>query len=50
MRGKRGLRPKNSGQHGRGHERVVSVTGCAGVGFGGNSGGRFSARGGRWRL
>ena len=32
---------KSSGQHGRGHEGVVTVTGCAGVGFGAIRAGGF---------
>ena len=37
----RGLRPKSSGQHGRGHEGVVAVTGCACVRFGAVRAGGF---------
>ena len=51
-RGRRGLswtsaRQASSGQDGR--AAGGDATDCAGVGFG-SSGGRFSARGGRWRL
>ena len=34
---------KGSGQHGRRHEGVVAVTGCAGVGFGAMRAGGFLA-------
>ena len=37
----RGFRPKNSGQHGRGHPGVVAVTGCADKGVGAIPAGGF---------
>ena len=36
-----GFWPNSSGQHGREHEGVVAVTGCAGVGFGAARAGGF---------
>ena len=45
----RGLRPGKLWPR-RSRRGGGDATDCAGVGFGAISGGRFSARGGRWRL
>ena len=46
----RGLRPKNFGQDGRAEGEGGQCDGLRLHGVWRNSGGRFSARGGRWRL